>query len=121
MGSLLCKCVGGANEGESVFCAATDGQALHAPLQSDLERASRETTVAECTRAWRAARDINKVCSICLDAVEANDELMTLPCFHVFHERCGLAWLIRNENMTCPHCNVRIHAPAPPMIASSNF
>ena len=41
-------------------------------------------------------------CSICMDTVELNAEVTTLPCNHWFHEECVVAWL--KEHNTCPHC-----------------
>ena len=41
-------------------------------------------------------------CSICLDAYVNNEMLVVLPCHHLFHHDCILAWLlIRSE---CPIC-----------------
>ena len=41
-------------------------------------------------------------CSICMDAVELEDQVTVLPCKHWFHETCITAWL--KEHNTCPHC-----------------
>ncbi|KAG5453833.1 E3 ubiquitin-protein ligase rnf13, variant 2 [Clonorchis sinensis] len=32
-------------------------------------------------------------CSICLADFEENDEIITLPCFHVYHQACVQPWL----------------------------
>ncbi|KER27317.1 hypothetical protein T265_05639 [Opisthorchis viverrini] len=32
-------------------------------------------------------------CSICLEEFEENDQIVTLPCFHVYHKECVRKWL----------------------------
>eukprot|EP01080_Neovahlkampfia_damariscottae_P004228 gene4228-7565_t len=39
-------------------------------------------------------------CSICLSEYENEDEIRTLPCFHMFHKDCIDEWLKVNDN--CP-------------------
>ncbi|ETN45890.1 uncharacterized protein HMPREF1541_00071 [Cyphellophora europaea CBS 101466] len=48
-------------------------------------------------------------CSICMDNVEMDAEVTTLPCNHWFHEECVVAWL--KEHDTCPHCRKPITNP----------
>ncbi|KAK8142932.1 hypothetical protein G3M48_007977 [Beauveria asiatica] len=39
-------------------------------------------------------------CSICMDGLKAGQVAVTLPCKHLFHEKCGLEWL--KDHDTCP-------------------
>src|SRR2546423_4963163 len=48
-------------------------------------------------------------CSICMDNVELDAEVMILPCNHWFHEDCFVAWL--KEHDMCPHCRKPITNP----------
>jgi len=41
-------------------------------------------------------------CTICMDDYEVDQTLMTLRCFHIFHEGCIRTWL--EENDKCPIC-----------------
>jgi E3 ubiquitin-protein ligase RNF115/126 len=41
-------------------------------------------------------------CSICMENVELDSEVTSLPCNHWFHQDCVVAWL--KEHDTCPHC-----------------
>ncbi|KAG5451093.1 E3 ubiquitin-protein ligase rnf130 [Clonorchis sinensis] len=41
-------------------------------------------------------------CLICLDEYRAADVTMTLPCFHLLHERCARNWF--QAHLTCPAC-----------------
>ncbi|KAL5111284.1 hypothetical protein TcWFU_000963 [Taenia crassiceps] len=42
------------------------------------------------------------VCSICLEKFSVNDEILTLPCFHGFHQPCLSTWL--SQKGSCPIC-----------------
>lgn len=44
----------------------------------------------------------NKNCVICMESFAANEEIITLPCLHIFHYTCGSEWL--QGNKTCPIC-----------------
>ncbi|XP_072941316.1 uncharacterized protein [Epargyreus clarus] len=41
-------------------------------------------------------------CSICFEVILKNQEVMSLPCTHHFHQACILPWL--QEQQTCPNC-----------------
>ena len=43
-----------------------------------------------------------RVCVICLDEMNDNDEIRALSCGHVFHTNCIRAWNRRKK--TCPVC-----------------
>jgi E3 ubiquitin-protein ligase RNF115/126 len=45
-------------------------------------------------------------CSVCMDDVHLDDEVVVLPCTHWFHEACASAWL--SEHNTCPICRTGI-------------
>mmetsp|Transcript_24318 Transcript_24318/g.36055 ORF Transcript_24318/g.36055 Transcript_24318/m.36055 type:complete len:597 (-) Transcript_24318:1573-3363(-) len=51
-----------------------------------------------------AISDESVMCSICLAAFSAGDEVRDLPCEHIFHSSCVNDWLA-NES-TCPLCRV---------------
>ena len=62
--------------------------------QHTIEEKSREDTIANYTRKWTATKEFSKTCSISLDTMQGGDEVVTLPCFHVFHGKCVADWLI---------------------------
>uniref|UniRef100_A0A0R3TPT9 RING-type E3 ubiquitin transferase n=1 Tax=Rodentolepis nana TaxID=102285 RepID=A0A0R3TPT9_RODNA len=41
-------------------------------------------------------------CSICLEKYKVNDETMSLPCLHHFHQTCLATWL--SQKGSCPIC-----------------
>ena len=47
-------------------------------------------------------------CIICMEKYEINDEVKTLPCFHIFHKDCIDQWL-RAGNDTCPICKNKVN------------
>ena len=47
-------------------------------------------------------------CVICMEKYEINDEVKTLPCFHIFHKDCIDHWF-KGGNDSCPICKNRIN------------
>ena len=50
--------------------------------------------------------NIQKECTICLEDFIIGREIITLPCFHIFHVECICDWLRRNK--TCPLCKINV-------------
>ena len=50
--------------------------------------------------------NIQKECTICLEDFIIGREIITLPCFHIFHVECICDWLRRNK--TCPLCKIDV-------------
>jgi len=45
-------------------------------------------------------------CSICLCEYETGEQLLKLPCKHIYHEQCITAWC--NNHIRCPLCNCNL-------------
>ena len=58
-------------------------------------------------------KDINKLndeskrCIICLDNFKINDNVIYLPCFHIFHKKCIITWM--SKKAICPFCKLNIN------------
>ncbi len=50
--------------------------------------------------------DDKKNCIICLEDFKNREEIVTLPCTHIFHTKCIKDWLI--EEKSCPICKFEI-------------
>lgn len=50
----------------------------------------------------RSDEGCNSECSICLTEFSKDDQVIVLPCKHVFHKECGMHWLV--EHNVCPVC-----------------
>ena len=50
--------------------------------------------------------DEKKRCCICLENFKKNDEIMNLPCVHIFHSNCIKKWMKRQD--ICPICKNKI-------------
>jgi len=49
----------------------------------------------------------NKICSICLDEFEEEQNVIILSCKHIFHSNCIEEWLLK-YGKTCPTCRKKI-------------
>lgn len=49
----------------------------------------------------------HRQCFICLEEFQANEERMTLPCLHGFHDNCATKWLLSNGS--CPICKHQVN------------
>jgi E3 ubiquitin-protein ligase RNF115/126 len=45
-------------------------------------------------------------CPICLSDFESKDQVISLPCGHLYHKVCGLQWL--SEHNVCPTCRYKL-------------
>jgi len=43
-------------------------------------------------------------CAICFEDLEATEEVVLLPCKHVFHPSCAESWLTRVPTLLCARC-----------------
>ncbi|XP_021750231.1 E3 ubiquitin ligase BIG BROTHER-related-like [Chenopodium quinoa] len=46
-------------------------------------------------------------CSICLEKFGMSNNVATLPCFHMYHEKCMIRWAFQGKR-TCPLCRLKI-------------
>ena len=44
-------------------------------------------------------------CRVCFEPLVEGDEIITLPCGHIFHYQCIMRWLLESHNK-CPLCNI---------------
>ena len=51
---------------------------------------------------------LHKTCSICLE--DLNNNYVTLPCSHNYHEDCIMTWFGKqNRYISCPQCRMNFH------------
>lgn len=48
----------------------------------------------------------DRLCVICITALEAHEGGVRLPCGHLFHESCVAEWL--RKKSSCPHCRAQL-------------
>lgn len=60
----------------------------------------------------------NAECSVCMDDVVLDEEVVALPCSHWFHEACVKAWL--SEHNTCPICRTGVARDGTAVPAGTN-
>lgn len=66
----------------------------------------------------RAREDADAAtCQLCLENYAKGDTLMTLPCFHSFHQKCVMPWLLKSRKQgdtpTCPRCRSAVEPQTP--------
>ena len=57
-------------------------------------------------KIYRGSPRIDDPCSICLNEYKPNDWICSLPCTHIFHEKCIKNWLSRKK--TCTICKTEV-------------
>jgi E3 ubiquitin-protein ligase RNF115/126 len=57
-------------------------------------------------------------CSVCKDEFEVNQNIIYLPCKHIFHDDCILPWL--KERNSCPTCRSELPTDDPDYEARKN-
>lgn len=70
-----------------------------------------ENTLSKHTSIFKLDNSYEKCCSICLDNMEKNELVRSLPCFHTYHVKCIDDWFFRNKEKfppICPDCTVPI-------------
>ncbi|EOD16740.1 zinc finger-containing protein, partial [Emiliania huxleyi CCMP1516] len=73
--------------------------------------ASRGVVARLPTRAYEprkggASSSEDASCLVCLEPFCVGEQVMTLPCFHIFHAHCAARWLA--ESGVCPICKHRV-------------
>lgn len=69
---------------------------------------TKRTTSSFLKKLWS---DHHGSCSICTDEYDVNVMVNILPCGHIFHGTCIVAWLIRRN--TCPLCRRKLYRDPP--------
>jgi len=46
--------------------------------------------------------ETNDICTVCQEQYKIRDEAFSLPCKHLFHQKCLIPWL--ETHNTCPTC-----------------
>ena len=54
----------------------------------------------------KLAHSLSDVCAVCLEPRLKQQQVLTLPCGHVFHARCARRWLMSSEG--CPTCRATV-------------
>jgi len=77
-----------------------------------LEHASKDRDVYKLNRKFKTNNEIQIIknknntrtldCPICLEDIQSHSDMATLPCSHIFHERCLNNWSLRQRK--CPIC-----------------
>ncbi|KAJ3260132.1 hypothetical protein HK103_001208 [Boothiomyces macroporosus] len=64
--------------------------------------AASEETVNALPKLKFSETEEHKECPVCQDDYQIDEELISLPCKHIFHPSCIVNWL--KLNGTCPVC-----------------
>mmetsp|Transcript_17548 Transcript_17548/g.41323 ORF Transcript_17548/g.41323 Transcript_17548/m.41323 type:complete len:513 (+) Transcript_17548:3-1541(+) len=60
-------------------------------------------------KQWHGVcKSAEAMCAICMVEIDADEEVLVLPCSHHFHEECASGWLHRNTS--CPNCRHQLAA-----------
>eukprot|EP00429_Kryptoperidinium_foliaceum_P008722 CAMPEP_0176025436 /NCGR_PEP_ID=MMETSP0120_2-20121206/12443_1 /TAXON_ID=160619 /ORGANISM="Kryptoperidinium foliaceum, Strain CCMP 1326" /LENGTH=191 /DNA_ID=CAMNT_0017358619 /DNA_START=53 /DNA_END=628 /DNA_ORIENTATION=- len=87
-----------------VFDQYTEGLNEQA-LQEAIESSKKQHLLGELPREkFERERHLDLAeCELCLEEYKEEDELLRLPCMHLFHSKCVVPWL--QKSYSCPVCN----------------
>ena len=74
---------------------------------SELEYKSVPDHITNSFPVMKLKQSKNEDCTICLDALKSNENVINLPCNHYYHEDCIKRWL--NEQNFCPVCRTKCY------------
>ncbi|KAK3437639.1 hypothetical protein EUGRSUZ_C02349 [Eucalyptus grandis] len=76
--------------------------------ESDPNQVTRGVSNGIIEKLKRKSYSVGKVdgCSICLEELDGKYKLMEIPYSHLFHSRCVVKWLERNNS--CPLCRGKL-------------
>ena len=77
------------------FVVAHETESTDALSMEQLDELEESSTIADESQ-------VGNQCSVCLESIQENARVITLPCNHFFHSNCILRWYA--ENPTCPIC-----------------
>ncbi|KAF8035280.1 hypothetical protein BT93_C1337 [Corymbia citriodora subsp. variegata] len=63
-------------------------------------------TIEKLERESCLVREGDGCCSICLEELNGAEKVIDTPCSHLFHNRCIVKWLERNDS--CPLCRSKV-------------
>jgi len=52
---------------------------------------------------YKLSDNLKYICSICLENLKKNENIVRLNCSHQYHKECIIKWL-REKKFTCPNC-----------------
>ncbi|KAJ9141308.1 hypothetical protein P3X46_031856 [Hevea brasiliensis] len=62
-------------------------------------------------RFHQGSHDPGVTCVVCLEELEEDDDLIELPCSHLYHEDCIVKWLLSSH--LCPLCRYQMPTEQP--------
>jgi len=95
-------------------------EALHRSSERDADREAAEKELAEVRAVetisalphvtWASGAQQNKCseCALCLEEYIEGEEVLKLPCSHLFHEGCIGPWFVKS--LSCPLCQKEVSA-----------
>merc|ERR1719326_1470613 len=103
-----------------------EAELLHEALrQSDPEETAQETQEEKELRSAEVLSTLTRIryghdkdgldaasceeCALCLEEYTRGEEVLKLPCRHLFHEGCLGPWF--TKSLTCPICKQEVSAP----------
>ena len=66
------------------------------------------STLCDNLPTHKCGKEEKGQCSICMDNYKVRQTMITLPCFHTFHETCCRQWIA--EKAVCPVCMTEVKA-----------
>lgn len=74
--------------------------------EKDREAELIRSTICDNLPTHKCGKKEKGQCSICMEHYKVRESMITLPCFHTFHETCCRQWIV--EKAICPVCMTQV-------------
>ncbi|KAL3745898.1 hypothetical protein ACJRO7_014921 [Eucalyptus globulus] len=77
--------------------------------ESDADQVTRgvlKSTIEKLEQKSCSPCDGDECCCICLEKLNGAEKVVEIPCSHLFHNKCIVEWLKRNNS--CPLCRCKV-------------
>ncbi|KAM7278536.1 hypothetical protein ACFE04_005670 [Oxalis oulophora] len=74
--------------------------------EDDGMEVANEEMIENLLRIHFNGNSTERICAICFDKFSLGEEVIYMPCSHIFHEECVVTWLRRDNS--CPTCRSQI-------------
>ncbi|KAI4345682.1 hypothetical protein L6164_012782 [Bauhinia variegata] len=91
----------------SSYNSTSEGKESESGVEKKESGLSLKLLRKSCLLGLNRFKKERKMCAVCLEDFEEEEQVMSLSCSHKYHSACLLPWLAANPH--CPYCRTPVH------------